>query len=661
MIFSYNWLQSFFNKKLPPLQKLADLLTMHFAEVEEIKKRGKDSVLSIEIKPNRAGDCFSHLGIAREVAAILNLKIKDVKIKSQESRKLKAKDFVAVEVKNENFCPRYTAAVITGFKIGPSPKWLADRLKACGLRPINNIVDVANYVMLEIGQPLHAFDADKLEGKKLIIRLAGREESIEALDGEKYLLTEEVLVIADAEKPVAIAGIKGGRFSEIDKKTKAIVLESANFNPRIIRRGSQKLRLRTDASLRFEHGLDPNLTEFAVKRAAFLIQKIAGGKMAKGLIDVCAGKVLPKRIILQLNYVEGLLGIFVPEKKIINILKALGFKVKTRTGCLEVEVPARRLDINLPEDLIEEIGRIYGYEKIPVVFPHVYLTFPEKNEELFWENKIKDILKEIGFIETYNYSFLPSGQELIELKNPLSREQKYLRNSLIPSLLKNIKNNKNYLKQGEELKIFEMGKVFYRPNREKKMLTGIISGKNKFYNIKGSADVLLKKLGIADVWYDDYRASPENSRSDWWRSGRCAEIKAGHQEIGFLGEMKEDSEVAVFDFDFEALQKLASEEHEYQLLSRYPSAIRDLAILVPLLTRVEEVLNIIEITGGALVRDVDLFDIYEGEKIPGGKKNLAFHIIYQSDKKTLISEEVEKIHQKIIKALEENITWQVRK
>jgi len=660
MVFSYNWLQSFFKKKLPPPQKLADLLTMHFAEVEEIAKKGNDFTFNIEIKPNRAGDCFSHFGVAREISAISNLKIKDLDSKFLQDKKLKAKDFVRVEV--QRGCPRYAVLVVTNVKVGPSPKWLAARLKSCGLKPINNIVDIANYVMLETGQPLHAFDAGKIKGGKIIVRFAKKGEIIAALDEKKYELDKDILVIADKDKPIAVAGIKGGKSAEIDKKTKTIILESANFNARVIRRGSQKLKLKTDASWRFEHGLDPNLTELAIKRAALLIQKIARGKAVSDFIDVYPKKVLPRKVYLKLDYLKNLLGVEIPVQKIKKILLSLGFKLKTKNAkLLEVEVPTSRLDVNLPEDLIEEIGRIYGYDKIPAVFPQASLIPPQQNEGLLWENKIKDILKGIGLIEVYNYSFLPSGRNLIELKNPISKEQKYLRNSLIPGLLKNVQNNKNYVKRGEEVRIFELAKIFQSPAKEKKMLTGLISGENKFYEAKGIIDLLLQGLGIGKTWYDDYRATPEDSSSDWWHPQKSAEIKINHQEIGFVGEMKKDPKAAVFDIDFEKLQKLASEEHQYRLISRYPSAVRDLAILVPQLIKVEQVLNVIEITGGVLVRDVDLFDIYEGAELPSGKKNLAFHIIYQSDQKTLTSEEVEKIHQKIIKALEKRPTWRVRK
>ena len=416
MVFSYSWLQSFFKRKLPAPEKLAELLTLHFAEVEEVRKEGKDFALDIDVKPNRAGDCFSHSGIAREISAITGLIYGSSTSIIRENKNIKAKDFVRVEVEDKNACPRYTARVVTDVKVFPSPKWLQERLMVCGLRPINNIVDIANYAMLETGQPLHAFDGEKLEGKKIIVRFAKEREKIVTLDEEKYDLDEDILVIADEKKPVAIAGIKGGKIPEIDRKTKIVVLESANFNPRIIRQGSKKLDLKTDASLRFEHGIDPNLTEFAINLAAFLIQKIAhpqGGypKVTKGLIDFYPKKVLPKRIRLDLNYVEKLLGVKISQKEIKNILKRLGFNCnEAGPHCVEVLVPTLRLDISIPEDLIEEVGRIYGYQKIPSAFPMAALVPPERNLEIFWEDLTKNILKEAGFTEVYNYSFISPEQ-----------------------------------------------------------------------------------------------------------------------------------------------------------------------------------------------------------------------------------------------------------
>jgi len=675
MNFAYSWLQSFFKKRLPKPEKLAELLTMHSFEVGEVKKVGKDYILDIDVLPNRAPDCFSHLGIAREIAVITGLKYTGLTCVISEDKKIKAKDFVSVEVKNKLACPRYTARVITDVKVGPSPKWIQERLKICGLRPINNIVDIANYVMLETGQPLHAFDGEKLAEKKIIVRFAQNREKIVTLDEEKYDLSEDILVIADLKKPVAIAGVKGGKIPEIDKKTKIVVLESANFELRTIRRGSKKLGLITDASLRFEHGIDPNLTEFAINRAAYLIQEIAKGKIAQGLVDVYPKKVFPKRIRLDLDYVERLLGVKIPKKEIKNILQQLNFKIsKVEPWKVEVEVPTRRLDISIPEDLIEEIGRIYGCQKIPSLFPTVALIPPKRNLEIFWEDNIKNILKEVGLTETYNYSFISEKEakifryqpkDLIEVENPISIEQKYLRPSLIPNLLKNVQKNQKYF---IDIKVFELGKIFQKPNIEKKALTVIITG-DAFYQSKGIVDLLLNKIGISNVWYDSYQPTPEESKISIWHLKKCAEIKVNHEEIGFLGEisprildeMKIEGKIVLFDIDFEKLIKLASEEHEYLPISRYPAAVRDLAVLVPRLVRVEEVLNKIEAAGGPLIRDIDLFDIYEGEEIPRGKKNLAFHIIYQSDVRTLSSKEIDEIQNKIIKALERDPEWQVRK
>ncbi|OGZ18815.1 MAG: phenylalanine--tRNA ligase subunit beta [Candidatus Nealsonbacteria bacterium RBG_13_42_11] len=675
MIFSYNWLQSFFAKKLPKPEQLAEVLTLHFAEVEEVRKEKGDYILNIDVRPNRAADCFSHLGIAREIAAILGLKFQIPDYRLKEDKNLKSKDFVSVEIKDKKACPRYTAKVITDIKVGPSPEWLQKRLIVCGLRPINNIVDVVNYVMLETGQPLHTFDGEKLEGEKIIVRFAQNSEKITTLDGDAFTLDPEVLVIADAKNPVAIAGIKGGKTPEISRKTRIVVIESANFNPRVIRRGSKKINLKTDASVRFEHGLDPNMTEIAINRSAYLMEKIAQGKIAQGLVDVYPQKVFPKIVKLDLNYIERLLGIKIPEKEVKNILERLGFKIKTKKGkFLNIEIPTRRLDVSLSEDLIEDIGRIYGYKKIGAVYPISALIPPRRNLDIFWEDAAKNALKEAGFNEVYNYSFFGEKEAklfdftkkgLIEVENPLSNEQKYLRISLIPNLLKNVEKN---LRQFPDIKIFELGKVFKSPNTEKRMLAGLLVGDN-FYQLKGVVDSLLNSLGISSIWYDDYQAGPEETKLSVWHPQKSAEIKINGEEIGFLGEISHHilsgltipAKVVLFDIDFEKLNKSVSEEQEYRPISKFPSAIRDIAVLVPRQIRVEEVLNKIEEGGGTLIRDVDLFDMYEGAGLPEDRKNLAFHIIFQAENRTLSSEEIDKIQQKIIKTLEKNPGWQVRK
>jgi len=676
MLFSYNWLQSFFKEKLPRPQKLGEVLTMHSFEVEEIEKEKNDWLLDIDILPNRGPDCFSHLGVAREIAAVLNLKLRfeDYKLKEQGN---KTKDYIKVMVKNKEECLRYTARVITDIKVAPSPKWIQDRLKALGLKPINNVVDISNYVMLETGQPLHAFDLDKISDCKIIVRRAKKGEKIITLDNERYELDKDVLVIADSKNPLAIAGIKGGKRAEIDKKTKTIVLESANFNQRVVRRGSKKIDLRTDASWRFEHGLDLNLTETAINRAAYLMEDLADGKICQGLVDFYPQKVSPKKIKLDLDYLEDLLGVKIPLMKIKNILKNLGFSVSqgSSSSQLLVWVPTFRLDIAIPEDLIEEIGRIYGYHRIPSVFPTAALVPPERNLNIFWEDMTKKVLKEAGFSEIYSNSFVNKKEaelfnykdsRLIETDNPISADYQYLRPSLIPNLLKSVKKNQRFF---GNIRIFELGKIFKNSKvKEKRALTGLMTG-DVFYGAKGIVDMLLNKLGISDIWYDQYQPTPEESKFSIWHPKKCAEIKVGGEEIGFLGEisgkvmenLKLKSRIVVFDFDFEKLQKIASEEQEFKPISSYPSAVRDIAILVPRDVLVVDVLNKIEAAGGRLIRDIDLFDIYEGEEISEGKKNLAFHIIYQAEDRTLSSKEIDGVQNKIIKVLEKESGWEVRR
>ena len=675
MVFSYNWLQSFFNKKLPTPQKLADLLTLHFAEVEEVKKTRRDFTLDIDVRPNRAGDCFSHLGIAREIAAITNSKLQIPKSKFKEEKNTKTRDFISVEVKPQQDCPRYTAKVVTDVKIGPSPKWLRERLESCGLNSINNVVDIANYVMLETGQPLHAFDAEKLDENKIVVRFAQNRERIVTLDEQKFDLDPDILVIADAKKPVAIAGIKGGKLPEIDKKTKVVVIEAANFDSHTIRRASQKLNLKTDASSRFEHGIDPNLTEEAINRTAFLIQEAAGGKVAQGLVDIYPKKSLAKTIKLDLNYLESLLGLEIPQAKIKNILENLDFKlIKARPKSITLKVPTKRLDVTIQEDLIEEIGRIEGYDKIKPAFPLSVLIPPKRNFNIFWEDITKNLLRSLGFSEVYNYAFLGekeakifvfSEKELIGVENPLSSEQKYLRTSLIPSLLKNVEKNQ---RQTGEIRIFELGKIFKPKKEEKRELTGLIF-RGDFYQLKGIIDSLLNSLGISNIFYDEHKPTPEESKISFWHPQKCAEIKTDGKEIGFLGEISPKitdkleikERVVLFDIDFEKLSQFVSEEHEFRPIFRFPAAVRDVAVLVPRNTKVVELLNKINAVGGKLIRDIDLFDIYEGTELPQGKKNLAFHIIYQAENRTLKAEEIDKIQNKIIKTLEKIPSWQVRK
>jgi phenylalanyl-tRNA synthetase beta chain len=664
MKFSYNWLQSFFDKELPKPEKLAEVLTMHSFEVEDVEKFGKDFVLDIDVLPNRT-DCYSHFGMAREISAILGLKLKEEKWKLEEDKNLKAENFASIKVVSG--CNRYSARIIFDARIGESPDGIKERLEVCGIKPINNVVDITNYVMLELGQPLHAFDLEKIEEKKIIVRFAKKGEKILTLDDEEYDLDKDILVIADSKKPIAIAGIKGGKETGISEKTKVILLESANFDPITIRRASIKLDLKTDASMRFSHGLDSNLTEIAANRAAYLISEICGGKVAKGILDYYPQKVFPKKIKLEIGKVESLLGTKIPKQKILKILKSLGFKVNQK---LIVEVPTFRRDVSIQEDLIEEIGRISGYEKIEKKFPVSALVPPKKNPEIFWENFVKDVLVSLGFTEVYNYSFLSKEdienfgfeKEAIEIENPASAFYQFLRPSLIPGLIKNIQKNQT---EFSEIKIFEIGRIF-KSKKEKKALAGVITGE-KFFEAKGVIDTLLKKMGISNFYFDFYEPTPEESKISIWQIKKSAEIKIDGDEVGFLGEIsrkilekyKIKDKVVAFDIDFEKLAKLATEEHEYEPFSIYPAIVRDISVLVPKDVLVEDVMNVIEETVGKLIRDIDLFDIYE--EIEEERKSLAFHIIFQLKDRAILPEEVENAFQKIVENLEKNPNWEVRK
>lgn len=685
MKISYNWLQSFFDRKLPDPEKLAELLSFHSFEVKSVEKFNKDWILDIDILPNRAHDCASHKGIAREISAILRypLKFTDYSKKIKKNSNKLAKDFVEIQIEDKKLCWRYMSRVVVNVKVGLSPKWIRERLEACGLNPISNVVDITNYVMLETGQPLHAFDADKLPGgtkKKIIVRRAKKNEKIITLDNDKLELDNNVLVIADEKRPICIAGIKGGRGPEIDDQTKRVILEAANFQSLSIRKSSRRFKLRTDASWRFEHELDPNLVQEAIDMVAYLIQEVAHGQVLKGAVDVYPNKTKPCRLILKTDQVRAFLGVDISDREIIDILERLDFEVTGSKSKLQVTVPTQRLDVVIEEDLIEEIGRIYGYEKIPSQLPDVCLMPLVKNIGLTYRDKIKRFLADLGFSEVYNYAFIGKKEtnlcwddsDFVEIANPVNQEQKHLRTCLVLNLLNNIRENKKYFK---DIRLFEVGKVFRKNDKdqvkETQSVAGIISLPNKtkkaeeFYQLKGAIELILNKLDVAEREYDNTTTAVPA----FCHSGRQAIVKVGDVSIGWIAEisgkalniMDIKSKAAAFEFDLDKLIKLIKLEKAYSSLSKYPAITRDIALLVDQKTKVADVLNLIQKTGGKLIRDVELFDIYEDKGIPENKKNLAFHIIYQSKDRTLIDKEINQLQQKIIQTLNKKEGWEVRK
>ncbi len=678
MKFSYNWLKAYI-PKLPKPAKLAETLNMRAFEVESIEKHGKDFMLDVKILPNRIADASGHDGLAREIAAILGVQIKDAPSRLKESQ-VRTKDVLRVEVKT-SLCPRYTARVIRGVKVKDSPKWLKDRLEVCGIRSINNIVDATNYVMLDTGQPLHAFDLKKIASSKIVVRMARDGEKIHALDGVTYMLDTSVMVIADAKDALAIAGIKGGASAEISTTTHDIVLEAATFDGPTIRMTSQGIKLKTDASTRFSVGMDPNLASEAMERVATLIADIAGGEVLKTLIDIYPKRRLPARILVRADYARSVLGEDIKDSEMLAILKRLGFEVKLVRGVMTVLVPTYRVDVRMEEDVIEEIGRLYGLEHIVAKHPLGELVPPEIELAQVWLDETKDVVVGLGFREAYNYSFIgeseiavynESPEKYLELENPTRREFAYLRRYLLPGLLHNIREN---LKYEPNVRMFEMGRT-YHPATNKEgyteknsfglVLAERVSSKdaNLFYELKGALSTYFERMGV-EVWFDD--AETIDAHTPYHPFRRSA-IRAGDDLIGVLGEVHPmvlenfgiKAVVAACEMDFDKLTSYISKEKEFAVISKYPSVMRDLAILVPLDVRVEEVTDVIENTGGELLVDSDLFDIYEGSELPDGKQSLAFHLVFQSPDRTLKDSEVDAVMERVTKALQENLEWEVR-
>lgn len=638
MIVSYSWLNSFFKRPLPQPEKLAEILTMHSFEVESVERLKNDWILNIDVLPDRAGDSLSHIGIARECAAILNLKMAypEIKIKQFED---KNKHKVNVEIKDKN-CKRYSARIISNVKVNSSPKWVQDKLNNCGINSINNIVDATNYVMLELGQPIHAFDYDKIGGHKIIVRHAKPNEKIVLLNNSECILDKKVMVIADDKKALAIAGIKGGKEAEVNLETKTIVIESANFDSKTIGQTARRLNLRTDASARFENHLDPNLTEVALNKVCYLISEWAKADVCPETIDIYPEKIKPIRIKLELSLLNKVLGIIVPLNEIISILNRLDIKIvsKNNTSIL-LEIPTFRQDLTIPENIIEEIGRINGYEKIPSLLPYSFLSPAERNNELFLINKIRDIFKELNYSETYNYSFL-SEKEIKGLKaepinNPVSSFFKYLRPSLIPQIENNINEN---LKFFNNVKIFEIGKIFIPEDKKIEEKT-VISGGTSLMNLaklKGELLCVLDYLGIKASFKD-------------------LELKIKGEKAGEIIIKNH----LLFQIEFNILLKNQKEEKEYEKISYHPEATRDISGLIKEEIDIEDIKD--EIKSRQLVKSVELFDIYKGKSIGQDLKSVSMRIVFQSEERTLDSETIDKSLKEIIKSLTEKFNWQERK
>lgn len=661
----YSWLKEFVVLKESP-EKVAERLSWHSYETIVDTHQGKDAVLEVSLLPNRVADSASHWGIAREIGLVTRRKVTPPKISVKESAR-KLGSMMKIQIFAQKLVRRYSLRGMTGVAVKDSPEWLKKRLDACGLRPVNNIVDAANYVMLELGQPLHAFDADDIRGSRIIVRQAKKGEMIETIERKTYTLTGSEILIADPEGPLGLAGVKGGRRGEISAKTKTIVIESANFDPATTRETSKRHNVKTDASWRFENNLDPNLTVRALDRVTTLIQKLAGGEILKGMLDYYPKKVLPWPIVVDAAYLSRLIGAEISETKIISLLKPFLVKVK-RLGKRRVLLRVRtsRRDLRYPEDIAEEVARLIGYNNIPEKAPLAPLMPPAKNESLEFRETLKDHLVALGLDEVSNYSFinerdagtlrLPRG-ELIEVQNPISGEWKYLRPMLFPNLLKNVRDNLRFF---PEVRIFEIGKRYRWRGvtpEESWRVAGMISAKNRgakdlFFEAKGVLESLLERLGFDR---EDYRFGASQSPREF-----DATLFLGDAELGSVGILlpreaeayEIELPVASWGLDLEKLEKEVAGEHEFQPLEKYPHVLRDISILVPAGKQIAEIEEIIYTASPRFLEEVELFDVYEGEGIPEGQKSLAFHLIFRAPNRTLTNEEVDGEMRKISVSLE---------
>ncbi|MEW5785377.1 MAG: phenylalanine--tRNA ligase subunit beta [Bacillota bacterium] len=640
-----------------------------------------DQILVLGLTPNRA-DCLSMLGVAYEVAALTGAA---VKIPSEEPPEVA--DAVAgaarINVLEPVLCPRYTARVMRGVSIGAAPLWMQLRLLKAGIRPINNIVDITNYVMWELGQPLHAFDYQLLQEGEIIVRRAASGETLLTLDGVERALDRDVLVIADRGGPIGLAGVMGGENTEISPGTTTVLLEAALFNPVNIRRTARRFNLPSEASQRFERGINPEATMAAQNRAASLMARLAGAAVLRGVLDYDPDPPRPRRIIVRPYRINEILGVKIPVGEVTAILERLGCTVEQGGGrSLEVTVPARRGDVAIEEDVVEEVARLYGYDKIPVTLPRGELVEAREAPERRVEAVIRDTLTACGFFEVITYSFInaaeldrlglaedDSRRQAIAVQNPLSEEQGIMRTTMLPGILKVLQHNFNY--QETDQLLYEIGTIFMPrrlpldelPDERNRLVlaaTGRVPGPHwaapgldaGFFLLKGVLETLLARLclNVADF---------EPVALKYTHPTRSALIRSGGEEIGYLGQLHPKTAeawgfrqpVIIGELDLDRVIARANLVPRVTPLSRYPAALRDLALIVPRDIPAGSLQRAMREAGGALVDRITLFDLYEGEQIPAGRRSLAFTIAFRRPGGTLTDEEVNAVLARIEQAL----------
>lgn len=713
MLVPYEWLKEFV-PGLPPADEVARVLTMAGVAVEALTGEGEDAVFDFEITHNRP-DLLNVFGIAREAAAVFSLPLRHPELAVPEEGGA-AEGMASVEIAAPDLCRRYIARIVTDVKIGPSPGWMQARLASSGVRPINNIVDVTNYVMLEVGQPLHAFDLDLVGGRRIVVRRAAPGESITTIDGEERRLSEDMLVIADADRPVAVAGVMGGLETEVSERTKAVLLESANFDGVSVWRTSRALRMRTEASSRFSRGLWPENARIGVDRAAALIAAIGAGKIARGMLDAYPGREAPVYVTLRPRRVNHLLGTNIPAGEMKDILMRLGFIVEPQDGdAYRVFVPDHRRDVSREEDLVEEIARLHGYDRIEATLPKGAPPEVRLDPARQVASRAGEILRACGLseVETITFTNLEACRELrlpedeverraVKISNPLSSDYTMMRTTLLTSLLDVLK--RNAARREDDVAIYEIARVYLRREREDAPGSARGNGLRSsgsagddllpceptkiglavmgriaepswerraadagFFDLKGIVETLLEGLGVRGARF--IAASHPSLHP-----GRTARVVAGDGsdadigDIGFLGELHPDVREAlglrkracVAELDLASILAAREPVRRVKPLARFPAVTRDMAIVVRRDVPSSEVRDVMAAAGTGLVEDLRLFDVYEGPQVPEGHRSLAFSITYRSPERTLTDEEVEKAHTAISAALTEKLGATVR-
>lgn len=678
------WLKEFVDIRTGP-QTLARALTMGGIEVEATEGSGQDTVMEIAVTPNR-GDCLSLTGIAREVAAIKGLRA-SIRTSRPPKGDGKMGEMIRVKVTNPSRCPRYTARVIRGVKIGQSPPWIQRRLAACGVRQINNVVDATNYVMLETGQPLHAFDLGLVRGGRIVVRVAGSEMKFSTLDGIERPLMKDDLVISDGEGPVAIAGIMGGQNSEVNASTTDLFLESASFEPTGIRRTSKRLGLVSESSRRFERGVDPGVTLTTLHRLTEIILETAGGVPSQDWVDLYPKKIKPRKIILTEDEVQRILGIRIGSTRMRKVLGGLGFGVKAGAKKLSVTVPTFRPDVSNPADLIEEVARIVGYDKIPETMPKMRLRPimhpPFQKQEM----AVRNALVSAGFTEALLYSFTSQASlepfaeialSPVAITNPISLDQCLMSTTLLAGLIDALKLNTS--RQRPDLKLFALQRTYNRPKPttpavEPLKLAGVMSGRRwpsswersreevDFYDAKGAVELIMGALGLRGL-----ATFRQEMGHTFLHPGSFAYVTSGGKQLGFVGELH--PEVAakwdikrrtfIFELNFEALAELTETRPKFSEISRLPFVERDISIVIEDKVPAAEVERAISDSGALFVERLRIFDVYRGGNIRQGLKSLSFTVRFAQADRTLTDGEVDEALGRIIGELKRKLGAELR-